>query len=90
MSSPQTRGDNFLIGAGVEVVGVIKVDMSSAVKSKLPSRRIGSGIGSSMLGTKHWNFSFDLEVMFGAASSSLMFRTLIEGVSQGTAHIGFD
>lgn len=73
---------------GVETVGTIKVDLSNASKSKLASRRTGGG--GNILGTKHWNFTFDLEVVFGAASSSLMFRTLIDGSTQGTAHIEFD
>ncbi|KJX95901.1 Hsp70 family protein [Zymoseptoria brevis] len=74
----------------VDIVGTIKVDFTGVSKSKFSSRRTGNGIASSVLGTKHWNFEFELEVSFGAAQSNLTFRTLVEGVAQGSAHIDFD
>lgn len=43
-----------------------------------------------MMGTKHYNFNFELEVIFGAASSNLTFRTMIDGTVQGVAGIEFD
>lgn len=85
-----TSGPSIDNTAGVETVGTIRVDLSGAAKTGLSSKRVGAGMVASVLGTKHWNFSFELEVVFGAASSSLMFRTLIDGSMQGAAYIDFD
>lgn len=65
------------------------MDLTGADKSKLASKRIRNG-GSSLFGVKHWAFTFELEVTFGAASSNLMFRALVDGKVQGTASIEFD